>query len=326
MEISKETLKNLVDSGSYDMIEELPTAFTWHSGMLMNNVVNNKFNSVGLDIGFLVSPHMKGYVYGGYDEPRVIVSYYSHGIEVVKVMLTDVIAKLKYCDFNTMMSSLRNHPFMVSLMKDTECDLCENLESIATTLAEDGFLHERDCYQIMDLLETEELKGDVYAIAEKVQEFFMIKLNEMYTVDEFENIIANEKDYTKYFVKEILYVDNKIEKPMATACLERDLIGLFDVKMISRELVQDEDIDIKLYDKYKKVVTELERAVNLDGESIDCIDVLNMKITEILLTDGGDMGDICDKVGTLVKTHIIKNIVKNRDSYGSQLFERALVW
>ena len=292
MEISKETLKNLIDSGSYDMIAELPTAFTWHSGILMNNVVINKFNSEGLDINFLVSPHMKGYVYGGYDEPRVIVSYYSHGIEVVKVLLTDVIAKLKYCDFDTMMSSLRNQPFMIELMKDTECDLCENLESIATTLAEDGFLYERDCYQIMDLLETEELKGDVYAIAEKVQEFFTIKLNEMYTVNEFENIIANEEKYTKYFVKEILFVDNMIDKPVATACLEKDLIGIFDVKMISRELVQDNDLNINLYNKYKNVITELERAINLDGESIDCIDVLNMKITEILLNDGGDMDDI----------------------------------
>lgn len=326
MEISKETLKNLIDSGSYDMIDELPTAFTWHSGMLMNNVVLNKFSSEGLNINFIVSPHMKGYVYGGEEEPRVIVDYYSHGIEVVKVMLTDIISKLKYCDFDTMMCSLRNHPFMVELMKDANCDLCENLEGIATTLAEDGFLHERDCYQIMDLLETEEFKGDVYAIAEKVQEFFMIKLSEIYTINEFENIIANEEKYTKYFVKEILFVDNKIEKPMATACLERDLIGLFDVKMINRTLVKDDELDVQMYNKYKKVVTELERLINLDGEGVDCIDMLNMKITEILLNDGGDMGDICDKVSTLVKAHIIKRIVKNRDSYGSQLFERALVW
>lgn len=328
MEIYKDSLHSLIDSESYNTIKELPCAITYNTGSLLESVLNSTLRHNGLVLGGVIAPHVKGMVYGMSDVPNIIVTYYTHGLDVLKVALTDVICKCKNVDFDTMHLLVRKAPIIDALIADSNEDdaneILADVEEICIGFAQHGFLSLCNTFQIMDLLESDEIQPYVNNIAFKIQNFFELKFCELYEIDDFlENIITT--NHYKYFAKEILIAHKDVKTPFVIGKLEDNLLGIFDVKYVTKNLEQV-DINQNIYKCYKDIIVDLERAVNVDGLSIPDIETLYMHAITTACKDLNGNKEEQDILTSLIKSCILKNIVANRKYLGSQLLEKSLVW
>lgn len=328
MEIYKDSLHSLIDSESYNTIKELPCAIGYRAGNLLENVVNSTLKANDVTLGEVVAPHVKGMVYGMSDVSNIIVTYYSHGLDVLKVALTDIIYKCKNVDFDTMHLLVRNSPIIDALISDSSeedvNEILSDVEEICIGFAQHGFLSLCNTFQIMDLLESDEIQPYMNNIAFKIQNFFELKFCEMYEVEDFLRNIITSKHY-KYFAKEILIANKDVKTPFVVGNLDDNLLGIFDVKYVTKDLEQIE-VSSNIYKCYKDIILDLERAVNVDGLSIPDIETLYMHaITTVCRDLNGDKEEQ-DILTSLIKSCILKNIVANRKYLGSQLLEKSLVW
>lgn len=328
MEIYKDSLHNLIESESYGTVKELPCGICYKTGSLLENVLATTLKNNGIILGETVAPHVKGMIYGMSDVPNIIVTYYSHGLDVLKVALTDIVCKTKTADFDTMFLLIRNLPLIESLLEDSTAEdateILADIEEICIGFAQHGFLQFCNTFQIMDLLESEDIQPYVNNIAFKIQNFFELKFSEIYDVEEFTKEIVASKHY-KYFAKEILLSSKDVKEPFLTGNIEDDLLTIFDVKFVTGDLSYPL-ASTMLYKTYRDIIKDLERSVNVDGLCIADPETLYVHVLAIAYKDLVTGKNEQDLLITLVKSCILKNLLSSRKYLGSQLIEKSLVW
>ena len=222
----------ILDEKDYGAMNELPIAIN-RNYCHIHNSINYRVRQTGVDLNDIISPYFLSTKHN--ENEYVTLVTYCNGIELIKTVLCDLILRFKDCPYDVFLACLNTNTFFIEMKNDFNAEkISENLENIAIGVMEHSHIENREALHILDLLESDKIKGYVYDLAYEIQEYCDTITNRSFALEDFKEEYEKNKMLFKYFTKEIC-IELKhcpADSFYGVSIVHESLIGLFNVREI----------------------------------------------------------------------------------------------
>lgn len=225
---------DILDEKDYNAMDELPIAITRNYCHIINSI-SYKMKYVGVDLNCIVSPYLISVRQN--ENECVCISTYCNGIELIKTVLTDLILRFKETSYDVFLDCLKLNSFFIEMRKDFGDEkVTSNLENIAMCVMQNTHIENKNALYIMDMLESDDLRGYVYDLAYDVQDYCPSDTDKYINLEDFKDELENNKLGYKYFVKElnVELSDIKADVYYANSIVHEQLLGIFNVREVRK--------------------------------------------------------------------------------------------
>lgn len=223
---------DILDEKDYGAMNELPIAIS-RNYCHIHSSINYRVKSVGADLNDIISPYFLSTKHS--ESEYVSISTYCNGIELIKAVLCDLILRYKDCPYDIFLSCLNTNRFFIEMKNDfNEEKVSENLNNIALGIMEHNHIENREALYIMDLLESDSIRGYVYDLAYDVQDYCSSVTDRTIELHELKDEFEKNKMLYKYFTKEICIELEHCPKDIfyGASIVHEQLLGIFNVREI----------------------------------------------------------------------------------------------